>query len=596
MSWVTVIWSMSGSACLTLALISFLVWCHDRSARAHLLFSVAAASTTGVAFCELWLMRAQTPAEIAAALGWAQLPLFFLLVSIVWFVRFYLNAGRPWLAWTITGLRGLFLLPTFLTGQNPTFLEMASLRRMSFLGESVAVAGGVPNPLTLFGQSAVLLILIFVADAGVTTWRRGERRRALTIGGSVEFFVLAGLATSSLVIWANVQAPIVISVMYQGLVAVMGYELSRDMFRASQLLRELRASEAGLRESEARMSLAVDAADLGIWIRDVGRNEIWASDKWRELFGFGPSEPLEFNSILARLHPDDRERLEHVDAMAVAGANGGRYDIEYRLLLNGGTRWIASQGRLERDIIAERTLIRGACQDVTARKRAELAVRTLSGRLLTAQEQERRRIARELHDNLSQQVALLAIGIEQLAVTLGASVARSMRQLAGRTEDISTEIHNLSHRLHSAKLEALGLEAAIQGHCRELRAQGLEVQCLAENVPGGLSYDVALCLFRVVQEGLNNVVKHSGVDVARVSLRGTNDALLLEIADAGRGFDDADSLVPGGLGLASMGERLRLIGGEVSIRSRLGRGTTIEARVPLAHQAQMASAESVHVM
>ena len=109
----------------------------------------------------------------------------------------------------------------------------------------------------------------------------------------------------------------------------MGYELSRDVLRASQLVHELQASEAGLRESEARMSLAVDAADFGIWIRDLARNEIWASEKWRELFGFAPSEPLEFDAILKRLHPDDREGLQQAHAMALAGADGGRYQTEY---------------------------------------------------------------------------------------------------------------------------------------------------------------------------------------------------------------------------------------------------------------------------
>ena len=198
-----------------------------------------------------------------------------------------------------------------------------------------------------------------------------------------------------------------------GLVAVMGYELSRDLLRASQLVHELEASEAGLRESEARMSLAVDVADFGIWIRDLARNDIWASEKWRELFGFAPSEHLAFDAILTRLHPDDRESLAQAHSMAIDGANAGTYQAEYRLLLpDGTTRWISSRGRVERDAAGQPVLIRGASRDITERKRAELAVRNLSGRLLSAQEEERRRIARELHDNLSQQIALLAIEID----------------------------------------------------------------------------------------------------------------------------------------------------------------------------------------
>jgi signal transduction histidine kinase len=157
-----------------------------------------------------------------------------------------------------------------------------------------------------------------------------------------------------------------------------------------------------------------------------------------------------------------------------------------------------------------------------------------------------------------------------------------MRQLGARTAEISTEVHNLSHRLHSTKLDALGLQAAVQGHCRELRAQGLDVECLAENVPDRLPYDVALCLFRVAQEGLNNVVKHSGARDARVTLTGTAAALQLTIADTGRGFDTTAATGRDGLGLASLRERVHLIGGELTVTSDPGHGATIRVRVPIA--------------
>ena len=259
---------------------------------------------------ELWIMRAQTAADFVASLRWAQLALFFMFVSITWFVRSYLNAGRPWLAWTITGLRTVYLMLTFVAGLNVNYLTVSSPRHIQFLGESIAVLGGVPNPLMAFGQFGVLLILVFTVDASVTAWRRGDRRKAVTVGGSVDFFILAGLATVSVVIWGNVQAPIVISPCYLGLVLVMGYELSRDVLRASQLVHDLQASEAGLRESEARMSLAVEAGDFGIWIWDLARNEIWASDSWRALFGIAPAEPLTVDGVMRRVHPGRSRRAE----------------------------------------------------------------------------------------------------------------------------------------------------------------------------------------------------------------------------------------------------------------------------------------------
>ncbi len=372
MSWITVIWSMIASACLTLAVIYFLVWYSNRTRWAHLLFSVTAASTTVFAFCELWLMRAETPGELATAIRWGHVPLFVWLVSITWFVRVYLGTGRSWLAWTICGLRAFALLINFLVGQNLNYREVSSLRHSQFLGESVTVFAGVPNPWMLVGQSAVVLLLIFVADASVTAWRRGDRRKALMVGGSVEFFLLTGFATALAVIWGNVRVPIVFSPLYLGLVAVMGYELSRDLLRASHLVRELQASEAGLRESEARMSLAVDAADFGIWIQDFARNEIWASEKWRQLFGFAPSVPLDPDAALNRVHPDDRDGLLQAHARAVAGANGGRYQTEFRVIPpDGATRWISSVGRVECDATGEPVLFRGAARDITARKHTE---------------------------------------------------------------------------------------------------------------------------------------------------------------------------------------------------------------------------------
>jgi signal transduction histidine kinase len=175
-------------------------------------------------------------------------------------------------------------------------------------------------------------------------------------------------------------------------------------------------------------------------------------------------------------------------------------------------------------------------------------------------------------------------------------MAGAMRDLSNRTAEISTEIHNMSHRLHSAKLEALGLVAAVRGHCREVLTQGVRVHFSETGVPGSVSPDVQLCLFRIVQEGLNNVVKHSGAPEARVTLTGTRDAVLVRIEDSGRGFDQAASADRDGLGLGSMRERVRLVGGELTIRSRAGQGTSIEARAPLTNpRGQPAAADSVRV-
>jgi PAS domain S-box-containing protein len=376
MSWVTIIWSVIASACITLAGIYLLVWCRNRKAWANLLFSFTAVAAAGFAFCELSMMLAETPGEFGTALRWGQVSIWLWTVSLVGFVWLYLQAGRPWLAWATCGLRTFTLLPNFLVGQNLNYREITALRHIPFLGESVAVAEGVPNPWMVLGQLSLVLLVIFVADASVTAWRRGDRRKALMVGGSVVLLVLVGLVESMLIFWGKVQAPLTVSFFYLCLVVAMAYELGRDVLRASQLVGELQASEAGLRENEERMSLAVDAANFGIWIRDLARNEIWASDKWRKLFGFAPSERLELGAILQRLHPDDREGFRQTVGAAVAGE--GRYEAEFRVMLpNGGIRWISSHGRVELDANGQPVRIRGASRDVTADKQAELDTQVL---------------------------------------------------------------------------------------------------------------------------------------------------------------------------------------------------------------------------
>jgi PAS domain S-box-containing protein len=372
MSWVTVIWSMNASACLTLAVIYVFVWWKNRAAWAPFLFALTAALTTAFAFAELAIMRAQTPAQLVTAMNASQVTISFWLVAIVWFVWLYLEAGRRWLAWTIALMRLACLVMNFLIW--PLDDRGLALGQIRFLGEFVTVlGGGVAQPLlTLFGQSSIVLVLVFVADASVTAWRRGDRRKALVVGGSVEFFLLTGLGSSSLVFWAHLQIPIVYSLLYVCLVAVMGYELSHDVLRASQLLHDLQVSEAELRESEARISLAVEAGDFGIWMRDLARDEVWASDSWRTLFGFTAWQPLKSADVIQRVHPDDRDALRQAQASAIAGANGGRYETEYRVLLPDGTiRWIGSRGRVEKDAAGRPMLMRGVSRDVTERKQAE---------------------------------------------------------------------------------------------------------------------------------------------------------------------------------------------------------------------------------
>ena len=363
MSWVTIIWSMVASACLTLAAVNLLVWCKKRTAWANLLFSLTALGTAGMAYCEFWMMWAETPRQFATALRWLHVPAWVLLVALVGFVRLYLRAGRPWLAWSFVGLRTLSLLLDFLVGQNLNYREITRLRHIPFFGESVSVAEGVANPCMLVGQLSLLLLVLFVSDATVTVWRRGDRRQALAVGGSIVFFTLAGTVQAVLVLWEVVHWPMTTSFFYLGIVATMAYEISREALRAAQLSDDLR-------ESEARMTLAAEAAGFGVWMWSIARNQIWGSERWLRLFGFAPDATVTFENIMQRIHPEDREGVER----AVRHALEDRIDYvgEYRVVLPDHTqRWVVARGRVYPDTQGKPVRMMGATTDITARKQAE---------------------------------------------------------------------------------------------------------------------------------------------------------------------------------------------------------------------------------
>jgi two-component system sensor kinase FixL len=370
MSWITIVWSMNAAACLTLAAIYLVVWCKQREGWAHLLFSVTAVAAAAIAAFELAMMHAGTVGQYEALLRWIHVPVWVLTLSFVAFVRLYLHAGRPWLAWSICSLRTLVLTLNFVVTPNINFRRITSLRHFSWWGgEMISVPIGVANPWGLLSSVSLLLLLIFFVDATITVWRRGDRRRALVIGGSMIFGAILAWHVP-LVIWGIIDIPFFLCFAYSGIVAAMAYELSYDLLHAAQLARQLQASEADLRETEERMELAASAAKLGMWMWDIARDEIWITDKGRALFGFAPSEKLDFGRFRNALHPEDRELVRQ--AVENSLRTGAEYEAEYRIPLpDGQVRWIAGRGRVEFNGNGQPARMRGVSLDITKRKQAE---------------------------------------------------------------------------------------------------------------------------------------------------------------------------------------------------------------------------------
>jgi PAS domain S-box-containing protein len=345
-------------------------------------------------------------------------------------------------------------------------------------------------------------------------------------------------------------------------------------------LRRRRLAEEALRESDQRVSLAADAGNLGVWVRDLARDEMWATDKWRELFGFEKSEPLSMDRILQRLHPGDRDAFSQ--ALTRALAAGGLYEKDCRIILpNGRTRWIASRGSVEFDANNKPVLMRGASLDITARKLAEEAAHHLSGRLIQAQEEEQMQIARDLHDDLSQRLALLSIELEMFGQSRPLE-RHQIEAFSAQVKSLSLEVHRLSHELHPATLEQLGLVAALRGFCEEFaQVHELAIEFTDGSLPRTVPKETALCLYRITQEALHNVAKHSRATAAGVRLALKGSDLHLTIDDNGIGFDPQATRAKASLGLISMSERARFVDGRLSVESHPGKGTTVAVRVPL---------------
>jgi PAS domain S-box-containing protein len=213
------------------------------------------------------------------------------------------------------------------------------------------------------------LLLIFFVDATIAVWRRGDRRRASILGGSMIFGAILAWHVP-LVIWGIIDVPFFLCFAYSGIVAAMGYELSYDLLHAAQLARQLQASETDLRETQERMELAANAAELGMWMWDIVRDEVWITDKGRALFGFAPLEKLDFNRFRNTLHPQDRESV--VQAVENSLRTGEEYESEYRAVLpDGQVRWIAGRGQVEFNGDGQPARMRGVAVDITKRKQAE---------------------------------------------------------------------------------------------------------------------------------------------------------------------------------------------------------------------------------
>jgi PAS domain S-box-containing protein len=366
------------------------------------------------------------------------------------------------------------------------------------------------------------------------------------------------------------------------------------------IIEERRETEEALRTSQQRYELATAAGGVGVWERNLELDQVCIDPTITKILGYTPDEWQTLSAWQSRIHPDDTARVEAARRAVLEGVVPV-FDMEYRMFhKDGSVKWISSRWAVSPDLSGDGPgRILGTIADITERKQAEETLRKseealresnernrdLAGRLIAAQEEERRRIARDLHDDLNQQMAALSIGLSKLKRQIAEPADPrhdEIIMLQERAADVIAKIRELSHDLHSTILEHIGLPEALRSFCEEFNHQrGINVTLRTSGEIAAIPADVGLCLYRVVQESLHNVARHSGAKNAEVTLASTGRFLELRISDEGVGFDSKNLRPHDGLGLISMQERIHLLHGDLQIKAQPGCGTELRARLPL---------------
>jgi PAS domain S-box-containing protein len=354
---------------------------------------------------------------------------------------------------------------------------------------------------------------------------------------------------------------------------------------------ERRRAEEALKASEQKYRSLTDNLNVGVFRNTAGSKGkfIEVNPAFMKMYGYeGKQELLSIN--VSDLYEDPIKRKNYNEKLTKLGYV---LDEQNTYRRKDGTTFTGSVSAVAvKDDTGQVLYYDGIVEDITKRKEMERALkdsqndlRRLAGKLISTQEAERRRLAREMHDDISQRLALLAIDagkLERLCQDPTNSIFDALQDMRNRLVDLSSDIHAISRQLHPSILDDLGLVDAIQAECEGFtRREGISVNYEPEAVPSQMPRDAALTLFRIVQEGLRNVAKHSQTQNVNVSLIGKDDSVHLSISDDGVGFDYSEARAKPGLGLASMKERVRLIQGDISIKSEPGKGTVIEVRLPM---------------
>ncbi len=392
---------------------------------------------------------------------------------------------------------------------------------------------------------------------------------------------------------------------------------------ASKIARDIterRRVEESLRQSDQRLRFSLEAANVGTWHWDIGEDKVLWSDNMENILGLQPgSFGGTFESFLQGVHSEDRENVQKTVQQAIAG--DGKYHLEYRQLRgDGSVGWMEATGMVEYDESHKPSRMMGICTDITQRKasqdtlngiheelerrvkertveleRAQQSLRALSGRLLEAQDAERRRIARELHDSAGQILSALKMNLAQVEANLRESDSISVKPVQSSLElidELSKELRTMSYLLHPPLLDEAGLPSAIRWYVEGFAERsGIQVSLDVDSDLGRLSSELETTIFRIVQEGLTNIHRHSGSSTATIRVARADHTVRVEISDMGKGMPasvegTSPAVTKLGVGIQGMRERVRQLSGQFEIVSG-SRGTSVIAILPEQETAQV---------
>ena len=418
----------------------------------------------------------------------------------------------------------------FVVSPNLNYRTITGLKQVALPGgEHVASAVGEVSRLALIGQLSNLLLLLFILDVTVRLWRRGgdnDRRRAAVVGGSLLFFVLTAGVSIALVMAGMVALPFFLSFPFLMMVLAMSYELSLDVVQAGTLSLDVR-----------RLAAIVASSDDAILGKTLdGTITTWNAGA-AKMYGYSAREMI--GQHVSMLAPADvGEEVPHILEQISRGEKVNR--LETVRVTKDGRRIDVSL--TISPITDERGMVVGAstiARDITARRRDERALHNLSGRLMMLQDAERQRVAAELHDGLGQSLAIIknraAIGLRDQ--TPHDQVLEQLAEIQTTATSAILEVRQIAHNLRPYELDRLGLVAAIDSMVERISdSSAISLSADLEPIAGVLSPEAETSVYRIVQEGLNNVIKHSHADAARIEIKKRGTQLVISVQDNGNGI------------------------------------------------------------